>query len=124
MAMNLNSEHLKAILKVNHLRDQLLDETFTEEDCKNFDRLKEGKRKMITAQVMYVMNHGFASHLITYSSPIDHYVDPIRIYGEEGIYLVHEKNYEKSTFFTNKSQAYSYANEAYNNWLENYIHED
>ena len=117
--MNLNSEHLKAILKVKHLREELIDEQITEGNCKNFDSLSEDNREIVTAQVMYVMNHGFANHLITYSNPIDQYVDPIKIYGEKGIYLVCEVDYENYTFFTNKKEAYAYANEAYDIWLDN-----
>jgi len=124
MAMNLNSEHLKAILRVKHLRKELIDDDdVTEEECRNFDNLSEDKRENVTAQVMYVMNHGFANLLITYSNPIDQYVDPIKIYGERGIYLVCEVDGDNYTFFTNKKNAYTYANEAYDIWLEIYSNE-
>jgi len=122
--MNLNSEHLKAILRVKHLRKELIDDDdVTEEECRNFDNLSEDKRENVTAQVMYVMNHGFANLLITYSNPIDQYVDPIKIYGERGIYLVCEVDGDNYTFFTNKKNAYTYANEAYDIWLEIYSNE-
>ena len=39
--MNLNSKHIKAILRINHLRNELLNEDITEEDCKNFEILNE-----------------------------------------------------------------------------------
>lgn len=122
--MNLNSKHLRAILRIKHVRDELIDEQITEEDCRRFDKLDDEKIKIITAQVMYVMNHGFANHLITYSNPIDQYIDPIKIYGEKGIYLVSEIDSEEYTFFTNKKEAFSYANEAYDTWLKIYNDED
>ena len=118
--MNLKSKHIIAMLRVAHLRKELLEEPITENECRNFDTLNEAKKGIITAQVMYVMNHGFANHLATYSNPIEQYIDPIKIYGEKGIYLVIEVESEKYTFFTNKKEAYTYANEAYDNWLEIY----
>ncbi len=108
------------MLRIAHLRKELLEEPITELDCRNFEELDEKKKEMITAQVMYVMNHGFANHLATYSNPIEQYIDPIKIYGEKGIYLVSEIDSENHTFFTNKKEAYTYANEAYDNWLEIY----
>ena len=122
--MNLKSDHLRAILRISHLRKELIDEQITEEDCKNFEKLSEEKRNLITAQVMYVMNRGFANHIVTYRNPIDQYVDPITIYGEKGIYLVCEVDSEEYTFFTNKKEAYSYADEAYDAWLEIYSEEE
>jgi len=105
MAMNLNSEHLKAILRVKHLRKELIDDDdVTEEECRNFDNLSEDKRENVTAQVMYVMNHGFANHLATYSNPIEQYIDPIKIYGEKGIYLVSEVESENYTFLPIKKK--------------------
>jgi len=118
--MNLKSEHLKAIIRIKHLRKEFIDEQITEEDCKNFEKLSEEKRKMISAHVLYVMNNGFANHLITYSNPIEQYIDPIIVHGERGIYLVHERDYDGFTFFTNKREAFAYANEAYKTWLEVY----
>lgn len=118
--MNLKTKHIIAMLRVAHLRKELLEEPITELDCRNFEELDEKKKEMITAQVMYVMNHGFANHLATYSNPIEQYIDPIKIYGEKGIYLVSEIDSENHTFFTNKKEAYTYANEAYDNWLEIY----
>jgi len=122
--MNLNSEHLKAILRVKHLRRELIDEKITEEDCRNFDSLSEDKRENITAQVMYVMNHGFADSICHFSNPMEQGIDPIIIYGEKGIYLVHERDGEEFTFFTNRKKAEKYANNAYDNWLEAYGYED
>ncbi len=122
--MNLNSEHLRAILKVNHLRKELIDAKITEEDCKNFEDLSKKKKAIVTAQVMYVMNHGFAESICYYSNPIEQGIDPIIIYGERGIYLVHEREGEGFTFFTNRKKAEKYANEAYNTWLENYCGEE
>jgi hypothetical protein len=118
--MNLKTKHIIAMLRIAHLRKELLEEPITELDCRNFEELDEKKKEMITAQVMYVMNHGFANHLATYSNPIEQYIDPIKIYGEKGIYLVSEIDSENHTFFTNKKEAYTYANEAYDNWLEIY----
>jgi hypothetical protein len=118
--MNLKTKHIIAMLRVAHLRKELLEEPITELDCRNFEELDEKKKEIITAQVMYVMNHGFANHLATYSNPIEQYIDPIKIYGEKGIYLVSEIDSENHTFFTNKKEAYTYANEAYDNWLEIY----
>jgi hypothetical protein len=118
--MNLKTKHLIAMLRVTHLRKELLEEPITELDCRNFEELDEKKKEIITAQVMYVMNHGYANHLATYSNPIEQYIDPIKIYGEKGIYLVSEIESENYTFFTNKKEAYTYANEAYDNWLEIY----
>ena len=69
---------------------------------------------------MYVMHHGFADSICTYSNPVEQYIDPIIIYGERGIYLVHERDSEEFTFFTNRRKAEKYANEAYDNWLEIY----
>ena len=50
------------MLKVAHLRKELLEEPITENECRNFDILNEAKKEIITAQVMYIMNHGFANH--------------------------------------------------------------
>jgi hypothetical protein len=122
--MNLNSEHLKAILRVKHLRKELIDEKITEEDCRNFDSLSEDKREIVTAQVMYVMNHGFADSICLYSNPMEQGIDPIIIYGEKGIFLVHERDSEEFTFFTNRKKAEKYANNAYDTWLEVYSDED
>ena len=124
--MNLNSEHLKAILRVKHLRKELIDDDVTEEDCRNFDNLSEDKREIVTAQVMYVMNHGFADSIYSYSNPMEQGIDPIIIYGEKGIFLVLERdsNTEAITFFTNRKKAEKYAKNAYNTWLEIYSNED
>ena len=116
--MNLKSKHIIAMLKLPHLRKELLEEPITENECRNFDTLNEAKKGIITAQVMYVMNHGFANHLATYSNPVEQYIDPIKIYGEKGIYLVSEIESENFTFFTNKKEAFKYASAAYDTWLE------
>ncbi len=116
--MNLNGKHIKAILKVSHLRKELLEDPISEEDCIKYDFLNAEKKEMITAQVMYVMNRGSASHLGTYSNPVSQYIDPIEIYGEKGIYLVCEVDYQNFTFFTNKKEAFKYANQAYDAWYE------
>jgi hypothetical protein len=122
--MNLSSKHIKAILRVNHLRKELICEEVTEQDCKNFDNLVEEKKLLITEQVMYVMNHGFADSICYYSNPIEQGIDPFVIYGEKGIYLVHEKEYDGFTFFTNRKEAEKYANDLYDNWLEVYSDEE
>lgn len=116
--MNLESKHINAILRVEHLRKELLGDPITERDCRNFNNLNEENKEIITAQVMYVMKDGFANHIITYNNPIDQYVDPIKIYGEKGIYLVYEVENENYTFFNNKQKAFTYANKVYENWLE------
>ena len=116
--MNLNGKHIKAILKVSHLRQELLEDPISEEDCLNFDFLESKNKEMITSQVMYVMNHGFADILYSYSNPVEQYINPINIYGEKGIYLVSEVDYEIFTFFTSKKEAIKYANEAYEEWLK------
>lgn len=122
--MNLNSKHIKAILRINHLRNELLTEDITEEDCKNFDKLNEVKKEMITSQVMYVMNHGFADSICFYTNPIEQGIDPFIIFGEKGIYLVHERECDEFTFFTNRREAEKYANDLYDNWLEVYGDEE
>ena len=122
--MNLNSKHIKAILRINHLRNELLNEEITEEDCKNFEILNEEKKVVITSQVMYVMNHGFADSICSYSNPIEQGIDPIVIYGEKGIYLVLEREDDRFTFFTNRKEAEKYANDLYDNWLEVYSDEE
>ena len=122
--MNLNSKHIKAILRINHLRNELLNEDITEEDCKNFEILNEEKKVVITSQVMYVMNHGFADSICSYSNPIEQGIDPIVIYGEKGIYLVLEREDDRFTFFTNRKEAEKYANDLYDNWLEVYSDEE
>lgn len=122
--MNLNSKHIKAILRVNHLRKELICEQVTEQDCKNFDNLVEEKKLLITEQVMYVMNHGFADSICSYSNPIEQGIDPIVIYGEKGIYLVLEREDDGFTFFTNRKEAEKYANDLYDNWLEVYSDEE
>ena len=116
--MNLESKHINAILRVEHLRKELLGDPITERDCRNFNNLSDEQKVIITAQVMYVMKDGFADHIITYTNPIDQYIDPIKIYGEKGIYLVYEVESEDYTFFKNKQKAFAYANEVYENWLE------
>lgn len=119
--MNLNSSHVKAILRVKSLKKELLsDEQVTEDDFRNYDLLTGEKKELATAQVMYVMHHGFADSICTYSNPIEQYIDPIVIYGERGIYLVHEIDSEEFTFFTNRKKAEKYASEAYDVWLEIY----
>lgn len=122
--MNLNSKHIKAILRINHLRNELLNEDITEEDCKNFEKLNEEKKAIVTSQVMYVMNHGFADSICSYSNPIEQGIDPIVIYGEKGIYLVLEREDNGFTFFTNRKEAEKYANDSYDNWLEVYSDEE
>ena len=122
--MNLNSKHIKAILRINHLRNELLNGDITEEDCKNFEKLNEEKKAIVTSQVMYVMNHGFADSICSYSNPIEQGIDPIVIYGEKGIYLVLEREDDGFTFFTNRKKAEKYANDLYDNWLEVYSDEE
>ena len=119
--MNLNSNHVKAILKVTKLKKELLlGGQVTEDDFKNYDFLIGEKKELATAEVMYVMHQGFADSICTYSNPVEQFIDPIIIYGERGIYLVHERDSEEFTFFTNRRKAEKYANEAYDNWLEIY----
>ena len=122
--MNLNSKHIMAMLRVNHLRSELLNGEITEGDCKNFEKLSEEKKVVVTAQVMYVMNHGFADSICYFSNPIEQGIDPFVIYGEKGIYLVHEREYDGFTFFTNKKDAEKYANDLYDNWLDIYRGEE
>lgn len=116
--MNLESKHIHAILRVKHLRNELIVDSITESDCRNFEKLSDHQKQTVAAQVLYVMNQGFANHVVTYSNPIDQYIDPIKIYGERGIYLVYEVESDDYTFFTNKQKAFAYANEVYENWLE------
>ena len=117
--MNLNANHVKAILKVKKLKKELLlGGQVTEDDFRNYDLLTGEKRELATSEVMYVMHNGFANSICTYSNPIEQYIDPIIIYGERGIYLVHERDNEEFTFFTNLKEAEKYANEAYDIWLE------
>jgi hypothetical protein len=116
--MNLNSKHIKAILKVSHLRKELLEDPISEDDCLNYDSLDAEKKEIIQRQVMYVMNHGYADLVLSYSNPDEQYINPIDIYGETGIYLVSEVDYEIFTFFTNKRDAIKYANKAYDEWLK------
>ena len=119
--MNLNSHHVKAILRVKKLKNELLlGGQITEDDFKNYDFLTGEIKELATAEVMYVMHNGFADSICTYSNPVEQYIDPIIIYGERGIYLVHEKDSDVFTFFTNRKEAEKYANEAYDIWLEIY----
>ena len=119
--MNLNANHVKAILKVKKLKKELLlDGHVSESDFRNYDMLTGEKKELATAQVIYVMNHGFADSICSYSNPVEQGIDPIIIYGERGIYLVHERDQEAFTFFTNRKEAEKYANEAYDIWLEIY----
>ena len=119
--MNLNANHVKAILKVKKLKKELLlDGQVTESDFRNYDLLTDEKKELATAQVMYVMHHGFADSICSYSNPVEQGIDPIIIYGERGIYLVHERDSAEITFFTNRRDAEKYANEAYDIWLEIY----
>jgi hypothetical protein len=119
--MNLNSNHVNAILKVKKLKKELLlGEQVTEDDFKNYDFLIGEKKKLATAEIMYVMHNGFADSICYYSNPDEQGIDPIIIYGEKGIYLVHERDNEEFTFFTNRREAEKYANEAYDIWLEIY----
>ena len=123
--MNLNSNHVKAILKVKKLKKELLlGGQVTEDDFKNYDFLIGEKKELATAEVMYVMHHGFADSICYYSNPVEQGIDPIVIYGERGIYLVHERDNEEFTFFTNRKKAEKYADEAYDIWLEIYGEED
>ena len=87
-------------------------------DIRNYDLLTGEKKELATAEVMYVMHHGFADSICYYSNPVEQGIDPIIIYGERGIYLVHERDNEEFTFFTNRKEAEKYANEAYDIWLE------
>ena len=122
--MNLNANHVKAILKVKKLKKELLlDGQVTESDFRNYDLLTDEKKELATAQVMYVMHHGFADSICYYSNPVEQGIDPIIIYGERGIYLVHERDSAEITFFTNRRDAEKYANEAYDIWLEIYEYE-
>ena len=117
--MNLNANHVKAILKVQKLKKELLlGGQVTEGDFRNYDFLIGEKKELATAEVMYVMHHGFADSICSYSNPVEQGIDPIIIYGERGIYLVHERDNEEFTFFTNRKEAEKYANEAYDIWLE------
>lgn len=125
--MNLNSKHLAAILKVKHLRRELLEDEITEEACKNFEKQSKEFKSDISKQALYIMNNGFANHLINYSNPVEQGIDPVKIYGERGIYLVCEIesiDFEAFTFFTNKREAYSFANKAYEAWLNIYDNEE
>jgi len=123
-AMNLNVKHLRAILKIEHLRKEILGDEITEENCQKYESLTDKEKDVISSQVEYVMNNGFANHLMTYSNPVDQYIDPFKIYGEKGIYLVLDVESEFLTYFTNKKEAFSYANQAYENWLDNNKFED
>jgi len=119
--MNLNANHVKAILKIKKLKKELLcGGKVTEDDFRNYDFLTGEKKELATDQVIYVMHHGFADSICFYSNPVEQGIDPIIIYGERGIYLVHESDSKELTFFTNRKEAEKYANEAYNIWLEIY----
>ena len=122
--MNLNSKHIKEILKVSHLRKELLEEHITEDDCLKYDFLDSEMKETIKTQVMYVMYNGYANVVLSYSNPVEQYIDPIKIYGERGIYLVREVEYEIFTFFNNKKEAIKYADKAYKDWYKNSFDEE
>jgi hypothetical protein len=125
--MNLNSKHLAAILKIKHLRKELLEDEITEEACKKFEKQSKELKNDISKQAIYIMNNGFANHLISYSNPVEQGIDPVKIYGERGIYLVCEvesPDRKEFTFFTNKREAHSFANKAYEAWLNIYDNEE
>jgi hypothetical protein len=119
--VNLNSSHVKALLKVKKLKKELLlGGQITEDDFRNYELLTGEMKELATAEVMYVMHHGFADSICYYSNPVEQGIDPIVIYGERGIYLVHERDNEEFTFFTNRKKAEKYANTAFDTWLEIY----
>lgn len=116
--MNLNNKHIKAILNIPHLKEELINEKITEQDCLNFELLDEEKKKLIFNQVVYIMNNGSAEHIVTYGNPVSEYIDPFVIYGEKGIYLVAEVDWGGFTFFANKKDAIAYANNAFDEWIK------
>jgi hypothetical protein len=123
--MNLSSEHLKAIIKIKHLKKELLEEGIVEEDCLRFESLNNEQKSMIASQAIYVMNNGFAHGFSSiYSNPVEQYIDPIHVYGERGIYLVVERDSETFTFFTSKKEAVKFADDTYDKWIKYYGGED
>jgi hypothetical protein len=117
--MNLTSKHVIAILKNKVLKKELLaGEQITEDEFRNYDFLEGEKKELATSEVMYVMHHGFADTIAYYSDPLEQGIDPIVIYGERGIYLVHEREPDFFTFFTNKNEATAYANQQYDAWID------
>lgn len=124
-SMNLSSEHLKAILKIKHLRKEILDGDITQEDCLRFETLSNEHKSTIASQAIYVMNNGFAHGFsLVYSNPVGQYIDPIHVYGERGIYLVVERESQTFTFFTSKKEALKFADDTYENWMKFYCGED
>lgn len=122
--MNLNSKHLKAMLCVKHLKEHLLVNSLTEFECINYESLSAERQSQIKAQVIFVMNNGFAEHLVSYSHPDDQQLDPVKVYGEQGIYMVCELDSHQFTLFASEQEAVDFANAAYDNWAQSNSFDD
>lgn len=122
MESNLNSIHIKNILKHEELKKEFLDNcSISEDELTNFDNLSNKNKEEVLVAAIYVLDNGWARHLLTFNHPDEMHPSLLTVYGEDGIYLVIGTDFIKGhTFFTSENDALKFANASYDEFLRIY----
>jgi len=124
--LTLTSANVCAILKNRWARDRLLVlSSLSERDWTNYHSLDAGKKLLAQQSAISVMieypyrfdTYGFPHPLNT----ADQMLDPIKIYGARGVWLVHDDFLAmigKFTFFGLKKEAFRHATRRYKEFLD------